>query len=86
MDGEILDEFKSLNDRHRKLPASSSSKSAGMKQAIARVEFTYIEDEELPSYSPRPPDTVDPDEMKDKSDKREQRDRMHYLSKHPGIC
>jgi hypothetical protein len=85
MDSDISDEFKALNERHRKLP-TTSSKSSGDKQSVTRVEFSHVEDEDLPSYSPRPPDTVDPDEVKDKSDKREQRDRLQYLSKHPGAC
>ena len=40
---------------------------------------------QLPTFSPRPPLDVDPSEAKAKSDKREERDRNHYLEKHPEI-
>ena len=49
------------------------------------LEFSNIEEEDLPSFSPRPPVDLDPDEAKPKSDKREQRDRKAYIEKHPEI-
>jgi len=81
-----LSELQEISDRHRILKKPPQLGGAGTKEGVkeSEVSFSHIEDEELPSYSPRPPETVDPDEVRDRSDKREQRDRLHYLSKHPG--
>ena len=49
------------------------------------LEFSEIEEEDLPSFSPRPPLDMDLEEAKSKSDKREERDRKAYIEKHPEI-
>jgi hypothetical protein len=76
-----LADLAGISSRHRvKLTDKSNS-----KVSESAIVFSHIEDVELPSYSPRPPDDVDPELVKDQSDKRQLRDRQHYLSKHPGL-
>ena len=57
----------------------------GILVPIDEVDFSYIEDEDLPPYSPRPPIFARCEAVKDASDKRQQKDREAYLLRHPEI-